>query len=120
MTLGQLSRNLLFNCGLSSTQRKSFINSISIAINWFQSIASNKDRIEKLESEMQELKESMQKMTIESQSLGSFVREIKEMLSKSRDKLDFPSTPKLDEQGTSSHTREKSDQLSGFKTTTHN
>ena len=119
MSLGQLSRNLLLNCGLSSTQRKSFINSISIAINWFQSIASNKDRIEKLESEMQELKESMQKMTIESQSLGSFVREIKEMLSKSRDKLDFSSTPKLDEQGTSSHTGEKLDQSTGFRNTTH-
>ena len=59
-------------------------------------MATNKDRIEKLESEMQELKESMQKMTIESQSLGSSMREIKEM-SKSHDKSDFLSTPKLDE-----------------------
>ena len=57
-------------------------------------MATNKDRIEKLESKMQKLKERMQK---KSQSLGSFVREIKEMLSKSRDKLDFSSTPKLDE-----------------------
>ena len=86
MTLGQLLRNLLLNCGLSSTQRKSFINSISVAINWYQNMATNKDKIEKLEREMQELKESMQKMTTKSQSLGSSVREIKEMLFKSRDK----------------------------------
>ena len=57
-------------------------------------MATNKDRIEKLESEMQELKENMQKMTTKSQSLGSSMREIKEMLSKSHDKLDFLSTPK--------------------------
>ena len=81
------------NCGLSSTQRKSFINSISVAINWYQSMATNKDKIEKLESEMQELKEGMQKMTTESQYLGSSMREIKEMLSKFRDKLDFFSQP---------------------------
>ena len=49
-------------------------------------MATNKDKIEKLESEMQELKESMQKMTIESQSLSSSMRGIKEMLSKSHDK----------------------------------
>ena len=109
MALGQLLRNLLLNCGLSSTQRKPFINSISVAINWYQSMATNKDRIEKLESEMQKLKESMQKMTIESQSLGSSMCEIKEMLSKSRDKSDFLSTPKLDEQGTLSHIGEKLD-----------
>ena len=59
--------------------------------------STNKDQIEKLESEMQELKESMQKMTTESQSLGSSVHEIKEMLSKSRDNLDFLSTLKSDE-----------------------
>ena len=97
MALGQLSRNLILNRGLSSTQRKSFINSIFVAINWYQSMATNKDRMEKLESEMQELKESMQKMNTKSQSLGSSVREIKEMLSKSRDKSDFLSTPKSDE-----------------------
>ena len=57
-------------------------------------MATNKDRIEKLESEMQELKENMQKMTTKSQSLGSSMLEIKEMLSKSHDKLDFLSTPK--------------------------
>ena len=82
-------------------------------------MATNKDKIEKLESEMQELKENMQKMTTNSQSLGSSMREIKEMLSKSHDKSDFLSTPKLDEQGTSSHTGEKLDQSTGFKTTTH-
>ena len=82
-------------------------------------MATNKDKIEKLESEMQELKENMQKMTTNSQSLGSSMREIKEMLSKSHDKSDFLSTPKSDEQGTSSHTGEKSDQSTGFKTTTH-
>ncbi|KAL0001646.1 hypothetical protein SO802_015427 [Lithocarpus litseifolius] len=120
MALGQLLRNLLLNCGLSSTQRKSFINSIFVAINWYQSMATNNDKIEKLESEMQEQKESMQKMTTESQYLGSSVREIKEMLSKSYDKSDFLSTPKSDEQGTLSHTGEKSDQSAGFKTTTHN
>ena len=59
-------------------------------------MATNKDRIEKLESEMQELKENMQKMTTKSQSLGSSMREIKEMLSKSHDKSDFLSTPKSD------------------------
>ena len=82
-------------------------------------MATNKDQIEKLESEMQELKESIQKMTTESQSLGSSMREIKEMMHKSCDKLDSLSTPKLDEQKTSSHTREKSDQSIGFKTTIH-
>ena len=60
-------------------------------------MATNKDKIEKLESEMHELKESMQQMTTESQSLGSSVREIKEMLSKSCNKSNFLSTPKLDE-----------------------
>ena len=44
-------------------------------------MATNKDRIEKLESDMQELKESMQKMTTESQDLGSSIRELKELLS---------------------------------------
>ena len=58
-------------------------------------------------------------MTTESQSLGSSMCEIKEMLSKSRDKSDFLSTPKSDEQGTSSHIGEKLDQSTGFKTTTH-
>ena len=42
-------------------------------------MATNKDRIEKLEAEMQELKESVQKMTIESQPLGSSMHEIKEL-----------------------------------------
>ena len=68
---------------------------------------------------MHELKDSMQKMTTESQYLGSSMREIKEMLPKSCDKLDSLSTPKLDEQKTSSHTREKSDQSTRFKTTIH-
>jgi hypothetical protein len=36
-------------------------------INWYQSMATNKDRIEKLEMEIQELKEGMQKMSAESQ-----------------------------------------------------
>ena len=44
-------------------------------------MATNKDRIEKLESDMQELKESMQKMTTESQDLGLSVHELKELLS---------------------------------------
>ena len=60
-------------------------------------MVTNKDQIEKLKSEKQELKESMQKMTTESQSHGSSMREIKEMLPKSRDKSNSLSTPKLDE-----------------------
>ena len=58
-------------------------------------------------------------MTKESQSLGSSMRKIKEMLSKSHEKSDFLSSPKSDEQGTSSHIGEKSDQSTRFKTTTH-
>ena len=61
----------------------------------------------------------MQKMTTKSESLGSSMREIKEMLTKSRDKSDSLLTPKADEWKTSSHTREKSDQSTGFKTTIH-
>ena len=61
----------------------------------------------------------MQKMTTKSESLGSSMREIKEMLPKSRDKLDSLLTPKSDEWKTSSHTGEKSDQSTGFKTTIH-
>ena len=68
---------------------------------------------------MQELKESMQKMTTESQSLGSSMREIKEMLPKSRDKSDSLLTPKSDEWKTSSHTEEKSNQSTRFKTIIH-
>ena len=67
-------------------------------------MATNKDRIEKLESEMHELKESMQKMTTESQSFGVFMGEIKVMISRSYDKSDFLLNPISDEQGTSSHT----------------
>lgn len=69
-------------------------------------MATIEDRIEKLESEMQELKESVQKLTTESQFLGSSMCEIKEMLSKSEDKLDSLSIS-------------KSDQSIRFKTTTH-
>ena len=69
-------------------------------------MATMKEQIEKLESEMQELKESVQKLTIESQFLGSSLREIKEMLSNSRDKVDSLSTL-------------KSDESIRFKTTTH-
>ena len=58
-------------------------------------------------------------MTTKSHSLGSSMHEIKEMLSKSRDNLDFLSTLKSDEQGTSSHNGEKLDQSTGFRTTTH-
>jgi len=56
-------------------------------------------------------------MTKESQSLGSSMRKIKEMLSKSHEKSDFLSSPKSNEQGTSSHIGEKSYQSTGFKTT---
>ena len=58
-------------------------------------------------------------MTTKSQSLDSTMREIKEMLSKYRGNLDFLSTLKSDKQGTSSHTGEKLDQSTGFRTTTH-
>lgn len=46
---------------------------------WYQCMANNKDRIEKLEAEMQELKESVQKMTTKSQPLDSSMSEIKEL-----------------------------------------
>ena len=86
MALGQVLRNLLLYCGLSSTQRRFFYQFSSLILPTSYQGMATKDRIEKLESEMQELKESMQKMTIESQSLGSSMRGIKEMLSKSHDK----------------------------------
>ena len=48
--------------------------------------------------------QSMQKMTTESQSFGSFMGVIKVMISKSYDKSNFLLNPISDEQGTSSHT----------------
>ena len=114
MALGQVLKNLLlyFHPKGVFYQFPSLFRST-----WYQSMATNKDRIEKLESEMQKLKESMQK---KSQSLGSSMREIKKCCPNPVTKSDSLSIPKSNEQGTLSHTREKSDQSIGFKTTTHN
>ncbi|KAF3952555.1 hypothetical protein CMV_021899, partial [Castanea mollissima] len=68
-------------------------------------MATNKDRIEKLESNMQELKESVQKMTTESQDLGSSVRELKELLPQSRDNSASHSSSKLEEPESSTQWR---------------
>ena len=79
---------------------------------WYRSMATNKDRIEKLESDMQELKESMQKMTTESQDLGSSIREFKELLSQSRDKSASHSSSKPEEPKSSTHSGERLSQTS--------
>nr|POF01449.1 uncharacterized protein CFP56_35727 [Quercus suber] len=62
---------------------------------------------------MQELKESVQKMTTESQDLGSSVRELKELLSQFRDKSASHSSSKPEEPESSTHNRERLSQTSG-------
>ena len=78
-------------------------------------MATNKDRIEKLESDMQELKESVQKMTTESQDLGSSVRELKELLSQSRDKSASHSSSKPEEPESSTLSGERLSQTFGVR-----
>ena len=64
---------------------------------------------------MQELKESVQKMTTESQDLGSSVRELKELLSQSRDKSTSHSSSKLEEPELSTHSGERLSHTSGVR-----
>jgi predicted nucleic acid-binding Zn-ribbon protein len=72
---------------------------------WYQSIATNKDRIDKLELELQDLKDRMQKLSTDSQA--NF-HELKDMFSKSLEK------------GESSTTKEKvSTHMSGEKSSGH-
>ena len=72
---------------------------------WYQSMATNKDCLKKLELEMQELKEGMQKMSAESQS--NF-RELRELFSKTL------------ERGESSATKEKGPfQMAGENSSGH-
>ena len=64
---------------------------------------------------MQELKESVQKMATESQDLGSSVRELKELLSQSRDKSASHSSSKREEPESSTHSGEILSQTSGVR-----
>jgi hypothetical protein len=60
-----------------------------VPISWYQSMGTNKDCIEKLELELQDLKDGMQNLSTDSQA--NF-RELKDMFSKSLEKDESSTT----------------------------